>query len=121
MKRFAILLIMIIMVQIISCSMGVIDTQPGTTKVSITNNSKKQLLNVRWNGETFGDIMPGGISEKEISAEGNGYVFFDLDNKENYRTYEVFAAEKYKRKEFPFIDGTWIIDKNDVQTTLGNI
>jgi hypothetical protein len=93
--------------------MGVIEAQPGATKLTIQNNSRVQLLNVKWNGINFGNINSGEISEKEVSTGQGLYVYFEVGNNKRYRTWNYISAEKYRHGKFTFIDNTSIIDSEN--------
>jgi hypothetical protein len=106
------ILLCFFILQIASCHFGTIEPKPETTKLSIPNNSGVQLLNVTWNGTVFGDISPGGRSERDVS-NGSGYVFFHAGNNKQYRTYIPLMIEKYKHEESPFVDGTLILETSN--------
>jgi hypothetical protein len=109
--------------QIISCEVGIVDHQPGATKIFVKNESKMQLLNVKWNGESFGSIAPSGKSE-EISIEGRGDVRFDLVNNTSYRMKNPFGTTKGRRNEIKFTDTTTVIREDNAteeNLSLGEI
>jgi hypothetical protein len=106
MKKF--LLMFFFAAQIVSCGVGTIEAYPESTKLSIQNDSGVRLLNVKWNGVNFGSLGLGEVLEREV-PEGNGKVFFEVDDKE-YKTYNPVTCEKYKRNRFRFIDATYVED-----------
>jgi hypothetical protein len=112
------LLIFFFAMQIASCGVGTIEAYPESTKFSIQNDSGVRLFNVKWNGINFGNIGLGEVLEREVS-DGNGKIFFESGGKE-YRTYDPFTCEMYKRNRFRFIDATFVED-NAKRITLKDI
>jgi len=110
MKKFLLLMLCCFAMQIISCSMGIIEAEPGATKFLIKNDSKIALENVAWNKVDFGNIELGDVSEKVVSA-GQGYVYFSCKNKQ-YATYDYISVEKHKREEFYIHSNTFITPIN---------
>jgi hypothetical protein len=116
MKNFLLQMLCFIAMQIISCSIGTIEIEPGATKFSIKNDSKIVLQNVKWNKIDFGNIELGDVSEKIVSA-GQGYVYFYFGNKQ-YSTYDYISVEKHKREEFYIHANTFVTAVNQPQRLL---
>jgi hypothetical protein len=106
--------------QIASCSQPTMDVHPGTTKFSIKNNSRAQLQNIRWNGNNFGDIIPGEISEEKDVSNGEGYMYFTLKGEE-YQTRTMVKVEKHERNSFNIHNNLFVIAENSEMLTLEEI
>jgi len=113
MQKILSLALCLFFLYIFSCSMGEVETQPGATKFIMQNNSSMPLRNVIWNGTYFGNLDRGYISE-QIVQDGQGYVFFEIENGESYRTKDLVIGEKYKSNKFAFIDYTVIVNINNI-------
>ena len=105
--------------QTISCSVGTLEVKPESTKFSMQNISKVQLLGVKWNGTDFGDIDIGELSERMV-MDGNDYVYFNTSNGKQYRTFAPIDGKKYMRNKLTFMDNYPVIDlATNSQGTLG--
>jgi hypothetical protein len=123
MKKF--LFLSFFAAQIISCGMGTIEVQPEATKVTIQNRSQVNLLNVRWNGTSFGYIYAGNFSEEMDVSAGNGPIYFEAEDGKIYSTCgsSIFSVEKHRRKNFPLGPSTPIESSefSCLAKTLGDI
>jgi hypothetical protein len=106
MKKLLLQMLCFFAMQIISCSIGTIEAEPGATKFSIKNDSKIVLQNVMWNKVDFGNVELGDVSERIVSA-GRGYVYFYFGNKQ-YSTYDYISVEKHRREEFYIHANTFV-------------
>jgi hypothetical protein len=97
--------------QVISCGEGIIEAYPESTRFEIQNDSRVRMLNVKWNGINFGNIGLGEVLRRDV-YDGNGKIFFEAKGRE-YRTYNQFTCEKYKRKRVTLIDATFVEDIED--------
>jgi len=108
MKKF-LLAYCFLFLQAISCSTGTIEAKPEATKFSVQNNSKVQLLSVKWNNTNFGDIGLGELSEMLVS-HGDGPIYFTAGNGKRYCTQMYIIGKKHEHNKFTFIDNTIVID-----------
>ena len=107
--------------QIISCSIGTMEAKPEATKFSVQNNSKVQLLSVKWNNTDFGNIGLGELSEM-IVPNGDGPIYFNASNGKQYCTQMYVIGKKYEHNKFTFIDNTIVINvETNSAGTLGGI
>jgi len=122
MKKFLPLALLI--AQVISCGTGTIEMQPEATKLKIQNRSTINLINVRWNGHTFGNIGANDFKEAFVS-EGTGPVSFEIENGETYHTCgsSLAKVEKYRNNEFPLGNSTPLENSkyNCMQIKLGDL
>jgi len=103
--------------QTISCSFGTLEIKPEATKLSIQNNSRVQLQNVKWNNTDFGNIGLGNITEMMVYS-GNGPIYFNASNGKRYYTQTYVIGKEYEHNKFTFINNTIVIDASTKNASL---
>ncbi len=95
MKNFLMLAFCFFAMQMNSC--GSIEVEAEATKLTIINDSKKQLNNVRCcRGVDFGNIKRDEFSTKEISELENIKINFEIDGKDSTLYTQGFKGKEYR-------------------------
>jgi len=124
MKKF--LPLIIFTTQVISCEIGTIETQPEATILKIQNRSAIDLLNVKWNGYSFGNIDANDFSEEVFVSAGEGSVSFEALGKKYWTCGSALAeAKNHRRNDFTLGPSTPLenseYDCTPIKITLGQI
>ena len=123
MKNFLFIAICFFAAQIIM-SCATIEVEPGSTKLSIRNNSAEPLGSVSWNGIDFGNINKNSISERSFLDEkkinSEDYMTFEIKDS-RYITVEKITSKKFRNAVFIFENDTKILDIDKPDACEGTV
>jgi hypothetical protein len=93
-------------------------------KLTVQNESSFRLMNLRWGGEPFADVIIPSSYETRNVADSSGYLFFNtlvsIGNNEiqtQCRTQEIITVSKGETKTFVITNSTLVIALNDITNT----
>ena len=95
------------------------------TKLTIINQTTKEISNVKWNNVNFAGTNPNYIKNGETVTKnveaGGGFIFFKLGTI-SYQTYNTINVVNGSNEVFTFTNNTYVIgENNNLPVTLGGL